>query len=180
MCQPWRLGPADTTPGADTTAPAAPALTGSDSPYPYLRITWNASATNEDGYSGATGIARYRIYRTRAAQPDSWTRIGETTALAFTDTTAAAGIAYHYVITACDNAPIFNESFFSSTHTGTPPRRMGDFTGDSGVTVLDVMQILPRYRLSLQYSELFDIGANGVDGLINEEDLLELGRRYGQ
>ena len=57
---------------------------------------------------------------------------------------------------------------------------MGDFTGDSGVTVLDVMQILPRYRLSLQYSELFDIGANGVDGLINEEDLLELGRRYGQ
>lgn len=177
--QPWRLGPVDTAAGADTTAPLAPVLTGSDSPYPNLRIFWNASLGNEDGYAGAPGVTSYTVYRAASAQPSVWTRLGETTSLVFTDTSAASGTVYSYAVTARDNAPVVNESYFSASLSGRASRLPGDFSGDASVTLIDLWAIQPRYRVPLSYDELYDIGRNGPDGVIDAEDFFELGRRFG-
>jgi photosystem II stability/assembly factor-like uncharacterized protein len=179
---PFRLGPVDTAAGADTIAPGVPTAVSVDSPYGQIRISWNAPAGNEDGHAGATGVTKYRVYRSRSVDTSIWVAVGETTATIFSDTTTAADTVYYYRVTAVDGAsPYPNESFFSAVVAGTSTRAVGDLDGDSTVGRADV-QILENFIRQNGWSAYdlrFDIGKFGIDNRINYEDFLELGRRYG-
>ncbi|MEK8022642.1 MAG: NosD domain-containing protein, partial [Candidatus Hydrogenedentota bacterium] len=178
---PFRLTIADTNVGADSVAPEAPAGLTVDSPYAQIRISWAAVAGNEDGLAGAPGVVKYLVYRSRRSDTSVWgAPVGETTATSFSDTSTAPDTDYFYRITAQDGASLPNQSFYSSIVSGRSIRATGDFTGDSTVTLADFRLIQVRFKTPGLYDPLFDIGRNGVDGVINEEDFLELARRYGQ
>ncbi len=177
---PFRLSEIDTAAGRDTVAPEAPVL-AVDTAHGRITLSWTAPVANEDGHSGETSVAAYRLYRSRAADTTDWcVLLAETTAITFWDSSATFDTDYYYRVTALDNAsPRINESWYSTIVRGRTSRLTADFSGDSLVTTADVLAIVPRYRVPAQYDTLYDIGRNGQDGTIDAEDLFELGRQFG-
>ncbi|MBI4179079.1 right-handed parallel beta-helix repeat-containing protein, partial [bacterium] len=117
---PWRLGPIDTAPGADTVAPKAPdtvAVIGAPSDTSII-LEWSPVTQNEEGV-GAPSVSGYRIYRSRTKDTSSWIKVGQVPVpgnLRFQDTSAGLGNLYYYRVTAFDGAsPFQNESFFSDS-----------------------------------------------------------------
>lgn len=185
LYSPWRLGEIDTAAGADTIAPEPPAGLGADTTGGTIRVTWSASLANEDTLPGAPAVAAYRVYRATSAFPATWIYKGQTAALEFTDSTPQLVTKYWYRVTAVDAAGKPNESFYSDSIFARLPSITGDFSGDSHITKDDVANFLnfwnTYHTLSnpAPYDALYDIGKNGVDGVIDEEDFCEMGRRFG-
>jgi parallel beta-helix repeat protein len=178
LYSPFLLGQVDTAPGADTVAPEAPAGMAIDSPYAQIRISWAAVGSNEDGHAGSPGVVKYLVHRARRSDTSVWgVPIGETTSTVFADTRVLSDTDYFYRITAQDGAG--NQSFYSVVVTSRTYRATGDFSGDSTVSLSDMLLLWARFGDPTAYDPLFDIGRNGPDGVIDYEDLVELGRRYG-
>ncbi|MEK8022641.1 MAG: NosD domain-containing protein, partial [Candidatus Hydrogenedentota bacterium] len=132
MYTPFRFGVIDTGYGADTVAPDSPVNLIVDTPAGQIRISWTAPSVNEGGTGGATGIAKYHIYRSRAADTTDWIGpIGETTATVYSDTRIATDTIYYYRVTAEDSASYPNRGFYSAIVSGSVPRVFADFSGDS-------------------------------------------------
>lgn len=120
---PFRLGQVDTAPGADTVAPNAPdSVSASVLSDTALTVTWSASAGSEDP-EAAVNLTNYRVYRSLTPDTSLWTQLAtlpasETT---YVDSGLTINTPYFYRITALDNWPMVNESFFSdSTASETP------------------------------------------------------------
>ncbi|MBQ6483152.1 MAG: hypothetical protein IJI45_18770, partial [Anaerolineaceae bacterium] len=75
----------DTT-GKTITFTAAPVLSNVQSVYGGVKVTWKRPA----------GAVNYRVYR--KVENRGWTKVGETTALSYTDDTAEAGTTYSYTV----------------------------------------------------------------------------------
>jgi parallel beta-helix repeat protein len=117
---PFRLGIVDTAPGADTVAPRAPVMDTGIAMETGALIRWLQVAQNEDG-SVVDGFAGYRIYRSTSAALNDWKSTAVVidsfplaVTVEFMDTSVLGGIFY-YRMTAYDNHPIPNESFFSDS-----------------------------------------------------------------
>ncbi|HNW93730.1 MAG TPA: NosD domain-containing protein, partial [bacterium] len=112
---PFRLGTCDTTVGADTIAPQAPATVTAvfvgDTGY---TITWSASSTNEEIGGAVADIAGYRVYRSATADTSYWQWVGNAAGTTFTDSNISGN--YRYRVTAYDNhSPWPNESYYSDS-----------------------------------------------------------------
>ena len=116
---PFRIGIVDTTVGADTVAPAAPAtvtlsVLGSNS----IRVSWSAvSKREEPSLVTIEPVNRYNIYRSTTAGTSQWVRIGSviSTAITFDDSGLTQGQVYCYRVTSQDANAIPNESFYSDS-----------------------------------------------------------------
>ncbi|MFD1312714.1 PA14 domain-containing protein [Streptomyces kaempferi] len=107
---------------ADRTAPAVPTGLSSAAESNGLRVRWSA----------VEGAASYRVYRAATAQ-GTYTLVGSTGQVSYTDTSAAEDVSYSYRVTALDAAG--NESARSAAVSGT--RR--DLTPPSAVTGVTVV-----------------------------------------
>ena len=76
--------------GISITYIAAPSVVGTKNTLSGVVITWQE----------VTGAAKYRVYRRTEA--GEWATIGDTAAMTFTDTTAAAGTVYYYSVCCID------------------------------------------------------------------------------
>lgn len=98
-----------------------------------VRVTWEPPA-----YDGELPVTAYRVYRLVDGEPvvlDARTRLTETTALTYTDSTLAPNTAYVYYITAVNNARPSGEgkpARVSLTSEPVPPGRVASFLAQAG------------------------------------------------
>ncbi|MGB5082811.1 MAG: FG-GAP-like repeat-containing protein [Burkholderiales bacterium] len=114
-----------TTPSGDTQPPPVPTgLVGSALSSTQIKLSWNPSTDN-------VGVAGYYVYLNDVA-------LATTTATSFTHSGLAAGVTYHYRVSAYDAVP--NHSAWSATPVSvkTPARRAvrGDVNGDGKSDIL--------------------------------------------
>ncbi|HNW94269.1 MAG TPA: hypothetical protein PKM88_15285, partial [bacterium] len=108
----------DTTAGADTIAPAAPASVWAAAvSTTACSLSWSASVTNEEVGGSLTDLAGYRIYRALTPNPGNW---GSPIGSAVAGVTGYADSPVHglryYRVTAYDNhSPWENESWYSDS-----------------------------------------------------------------
>ncbi len=120
--RPYRLGPVDTHPGADTTAPGLPANVSLDTSVAgVIKLTWTIPTINEETNGGSVGYAGARVYRLTSADTTNWAnisnlvRIGSSTETTWADTGVIFGNTYYYRLTSFDAATLVNQSFFTDT-----------------------------------------------------------------
>lgn len=120
--RPYRLGAADTSTVADTTAPLASPNAKADTAAGQIKLTWSIPTTNEETNGGAVGYGGAKIYRlvnrpdtTNWANASNLVRVSPPTETTWTDTTASAGNIYYYRLTSVDAAAFVNQSFFTDT-----------------------------------------------------------------
>ncbi|RMH55191.1 MAG: right-handed parallel beta-helix repeat-containing protein, partial [Candidatus Hydrogenedentota bacterium] len=116
---PFRLGPVDTAPGADTVAPAPPdTVEARLASMSQVDLSWAVSSVNEESSAVPPNVAEYRIYRSATPDTTLWALIGTVAAPStfFSDSTVNEGETWYYRVTAVDNAaPYPNESFYSDS-----------------------------------------------------------------
>ncbi|RMH55614.1 MAG: hypothetical protein D6679_11370, partial [Candidatus Hydrogenedentota bacterium] len=119
---PWRLGPVDTSPGADTVAPKAPdtvavTVLGGET----IQVTWAIVTADGEPDPNATNLTGYRIYRSKTSDTSYWPLVGTVPAgtESFMDSNLTTGETYYYRVTAYDNvSPFENEAFYSDSIIG--------------------------------------------------------------
>jgi hypothetical protein len=125
---PYRLDTIDTAPGADTVAPAAPdtvAASAIDSTS--ILVTWSTSMTSEEPEISPM-LNGYRIYRSPTAETSLWVAVGEVNSSItdYLDTELAPSTQYYYRVTAFDNWPIENQSWYSDSIAGAMTQAGGE------------------------------------------------------
>jgi fibronectin type 3 domain-containing protein len=82
---------------------ATPTLTGISNTTSGVKVTWSA----------VSGAAQYRVFR--KVPGGKWTKVGDTTATSFTDTTAQSGTTYLYTVRCLSaNGKSYTSSFDST------------------------------------------------------------------
>ena len=81
---------------------AAPTISSVDNVVGGVKVTWGK----------VKGAARYRVYRKTGS--GSWTKLGDTTALSYGDTTAVSGTKYSYTVRCLDSSGNIVSSFHST------------------------------------------------------------------
>ncbi|MEK8024023.1 MAG: NosD domain-containing protein [Candidatus Hydrogenedentota bacterium] len=116
---PFRLGPVDTSPGADTVAPKAPdTVTAVSLATTSIRVSWSPTTLDEEADPNPTNLAGYKIYRSPTAETSVWILRGyaNSATLVFDDTGLGLNETWHYKLTAYDNAaPYVNEAWYSES-----------------------------------------------------------------
>jgi len=83
---------------SDSSAPTAPgSLSATAASSSQISLTWTAATDN-------IGVSGYNIYRASASM-GSYTKVGTTPALSYTDTGLTSGKTYFYVVKAFDGVP---------------------------------------------------------------------------
>ena len=126
--RPYRIGVIDTTPGADSTAPAPPVGVALDTNTYAGRIvvTWTIPTVNEETNGGTVSWAGAYVYRTNKTDTTHWANtanrvwISSSTATSWTDTGVTAGETYYYRLTSIDGSAVPNQSFFTDTKWAIP------------------------------------------------------------
>jgi outer membrane protein assembly factor BamB len=126
---PFRLGPVDTSAGADTIAPEISQILSITSSTDTTELSWEEATTNGNG-TMLNDFAEYRIYRSTSPTLSDWkdsatlvTTIGSKSTTSYTDNSVVNGDTYYYRVTVVD-APgedggdgvsdFENESYFSA------------------------------------------------------------------
>ena len=159
---PYRLGPADTSAGADTTAPAPPATVILDTVTAgQIQITWTIPTVNEETNGGSVGHARANIYRlTNVADTNNWANPANLVWTAgasdtsWIDTAVAAGNTYFYRLTSFDAATRMNQSFFTDTK-GTKVSTVVSVTAISPASGYETNSIWLRFEWSSPTAETY-------------------------
>jgi fibronectin type 3 domain-containing protein len=126
--------------GKSITYVAAPTLTGAENTTSGVEVTW----------SSVKGATKYRVFR--KVSGGKWTKVGDTTATSFTDTTAKSGTAYLYTVRCLSaNGKSYTSSFDSKgvsiTYVATPTLT-GISNTASGVEVTwDSVKGAAQYRV---------------------------------
>src|SRR5690349_7126571 len=94
----------------DTQAPSVPPGFSATGGSTQVSLAWSASSNN-------VGVAGYNVWR-RLASSTAWSRIAQTTKLAYTDINVTNGTGYVYAVRAYDAAGNISNS--SPTITATP------------------------------------------------------------
>ncbi|MBI4179264.1 right-handed parallel beta-helix repeat-containing protein [bacterium] len=137
--KPYRLGPVDTTAGADTSAPylfdTSIVLTAGNET---VQIRWDTPTQDEDSQA-LTGFASVGIFRLTVKDSTHWDSalIKDVAAgpNSYIDTGLTNNVTYYYRLTASDGiTPFENESFFTDTKSAKP------VWSDLGVSIVYVSQ----------------------------------------
>ena len=116
---PYRLGPVDTAPGADTVAPKAPdTVMAAPLTTTSIRVSWSPTIMDEEPDAYSTNLAGYKIYRSPLADTSYWSPLASVAAasLSYDDTGLQANATWFYRVTAVDSwTPYENQSFYSDS-----------------------------------------------------------------
>ncbi|MEK8022767.1 MAG: NosD domain-containing protein [Candidatus Hydrogenedentota bacterium] len=178
---PFRLGEIDSSQEADTVAPQAPdtvMATTIDSSH--ICVTWSIAHASEEQET-SINLAGYRVYRSTTMNPSHWILICETAGREFTDSYLGALSTHNYRITAVDaHSPFPNESFFSDSIASAAMLAWTTIPSHQTISHDLLMDFISIVNMPGSYNPAYDVGRNGPDGILNEEDLFEIGRRYDE
>jgi hypothetical protein len=115
---PYRLGEADTRPGADTVAPnPAVGLAVTPEGLTTMTVSWTAVTTDEESTSAAFALTGYRIYHAKSNDTTYWLPRGAVLSgtTSFTDSNLVSNDVYWWRVTAYDANSPTNESAFGDS-----------------------------------------------------------------
>jgi hypothetical protein len=157
------LGGGSSGGGADTQAPSAPTgLKATAVQQTSVSLAWSASTDN-------VGVTRYEVWRCLTSRcNDSWTMVGSTGGLSFTNTGLAASTDYSYGIRAFDAANNKSaSSIIVPVRTAAAPAAPGDRSAPKVIILGPAANSLAAGTVTISALAVDNVGVKRVEFYVN-------------